>query len=83
MPSQPRAQACRFRLAEEIGQFLLAVLKPRPAEVFAVVLDQIEGTEHGGMVVKPITEGIEYREAAFIDHDGLAVDMTGRRGNGT
>jgi hypothetical protein len=26
------------------------------------------------MITKPITEGIEYREAAFIDHDGLIVD---------
>ena len=52
----------------------LPVLKPRPSKVFAVEFDKIEGTKHDGMITKPITEGIEYREAAFIDHDGLIVD---------
>jgi hypothetical protein len=44
------------------------------AEVFAVKFDQIEGAEHGGVVAKPITESVEYREAAFVDDDGLAVN---------
>ncbi len=42
-------------------------------EVFAVEFDQIEGTEHGSVVAKSITESVEYREAAFVDHDGLTV----------
>ena len=46
----------------------------RPAKVFAVEFDQIEGAEHGGVVAKPIMESVEYREAAFVDDDGLAVD---------
>ena len=41
---------------------------------FAVEFDKIEGTKYNGVVVKPITEGIEYREAGFVDHDCLAVD---------
>ena len=53
---------------------VLGVLKPRPSKVFAVEFDQIEGTEHGGVVAKPITESVEYREAAFVDHDGLTVN---------
>ena len=56
-----------------VGQRVLSILKPRPAKVFAVEFDQIEGTEHGGVVAKPITESVEYREAAFVDHDGLTV----------
>jgi len=53
---------------------VLTILKPRPPEVFAVELDQVEGAEHGGVVAKPITESVEYREAAFVDYDGLAAD---------
>ena len=45
-----------------------------PAEVLAVEFDQIEGAKHGGVVAKPITESVEYREAAFVHHDGLAVN---------
>ena len=44
-----------------------------PAKVFAVDFDQIEGAEHGGVVAKPIMEGVEYREAAFVDDDSLTV----------
>ena len=60
-------------VAEKGRQRVLSILKPRPAKVFAVEFDQIEGAEHGGVVAKPITESVEYREAAFVDHDGLAV----------
>ena len=52
-------------VAEEIGQRVLSILKSRPAKVFAVEFDQIEGAQHGGVVAKPITESVEYREAAF------------------
>ena len=62
-----------IRAAKEIGQRALPVLKPFTAGVLAVKLDQIEGAEHGGVVAKPITESVEDREPAFVDHDGLAV----------
>jgi len=62
-----------IRAAKEAGQRALAVLKPFTAEVLAVEFDQIEGAEHGGVVAKPITESVEYREAAFVDHDRLTV----------
>jgi hypothetical protein len=58
------------------SQCLLTILEPRPTEVFAVEFDQIEGAKHGGVVAKPIPESVEYREAAFVDHDGLAVHDT-------
>ena len=59
--------------ANEIAQRLFTILERHPTEVFAVEFDQIEGTEHGGVVAKPITESVEYREAASVDHDGLTV----------
>ena len=60
-------------VAEKGRQRVLSILKPRPAKVFAVEFDQIEGTKDGCVVAKPIPERVEYREAAFVDHDGLAV----------
>ena len=61
------------RAAEEIGQRVLPILKACPSDILAVEFDEIEGTEHSGVVAKPIPESVEYREAAFVDHDGLAV----------
>ena len=43
----------------------------------SVELDQVEGAEHGGMVVVPVAEEIEDRETLSIDDDGLAIDHTG------
>jgi hypothetical protein len=56
----------------------LTVLKPSTAEVLAVEFDEIEGAQHGGVIAKPITECVKYREAAFVHHDGLA-ERTGKR----
>jgi hypothetical protein len=39
-------------------------------------LDQVERAEHGGVVMMPVAQEVENREAALIDHDGLAVDET-------
>ena len=63
-------------VAEKGRQRVLSILKPCPAKVLAVEFDQIEGAQHGGVVAKPIPESVEYREAAFVDHDGLAVHDT-------
>ena len=63
-------------VVEKGRQRVLSILKPRPAKVFAVESTHIEGTEHGGVVAKPIPERVEYREAAFVDYDGLAVHDT-------
>ena len=45
-----------------------------PSEVLAVDLDQIKHTQHGGMIAKPVSENIEHRETALVDHNGLAVE---------
>ena len=60
--------------AEEVGQRMLTILQPRPSEVLAVEFDQIEGTEHGGMIAEAKTERIKYRQAAFVHDNRLAVD---------
>ena len=65
------------RATEEIGQRVLPILKARPSDILAVEFDEIEGAQYGGVVVKPMAECIEYREAVFVDHDGLAIDDTG------
>ena len=45
-----------------------------PAQVAA---SQIECAEHGGVVMMPVAQEVEDRQAALIDHDGLAVDEAG------
>lgn len=44
--------------AEEIGEQMFTVLKPRPTEVFAVEFDRVEGAEHGCAIAKPITKSL-------------------------
>ena len=58
---------------QQMGERRLATLQRLAAKVLTVQLDQIEGAQHGGMIVKAPAESVEYREAALIDHDGLAV----------
>jgi hypothetical protein len=64
----------RHRRAEEIGQLILAMLERLLAEIEAVELDQVEGAEHRGMIVMPITEEFEDREPLPVDDDRLTVD---------
>jgi hypothetical protein len=45
--------------AKEISERVFAGLERLLAEVVAVELDQVEGAEHGGMVVVPVAEEIE------------------------
>jgi hypothetical protein len=40
-------------------------------------LDQIEGAEHGGMVVAPGAQQVEGGEAPLVNHDCLTVDKAG------
>ena len=46
-------------VSEQIGEHGLAALDRLPPEVLAVELDQIEGAEHGGILVMPIVDQIE------------------------
>ena len=62
---------------QHIGQCMLALLDRRSAQILAVQFDQIEGAEHGGMVVMPGAEQIKGREAVGIDDNRLAVDKAG------
>ena len=64
-------------VAEKIGEHGLALLERLLAKVLAVEFDQVEGAEHGGMVVMPIAEEVEHREARLIDDDRLAIDDAG------
>jgi len=52
-------------------------VKARPSDILTVEFDEIEGAQYVGVVVKPMAECVEYREAGFVDHDCLAVDDTG------
>ena len=87
MPEDDRAVAIEMlvegdaviRAAKEIGQRALPVLKQFTAEVLAVELSQIEGAEHGGVVAKPITESVEYREAVFAAALPAAENSPARR----
>jgi hypothetical protein len=59
---------------KQIGEHGLAALDRLPPEVLAVELDQIEGAEHGGIVVMPMADQIEDWEPVLIDDDRLAVE---------
>jgi hypothetical protein len=62
---------------QQIGQGVLALLDRRPAQILAVQFNQIEGAEHGSVVMPPGTEQIKDREAIGVDHDRFAVDEAG------
>jgi hypothetical protein len=64
-----------IRFAEKVCQRALTIFQPRATEVLTIKLDQIEGAEHGGVIVLTITQSIEDREAASVDHYGLAVEQ--------
>jgi hypothetical protein len=40
-------------------------------------LDQVEGAEHGSIVVPPGAQQIEGRQSMGVDHDSLAVNEPG------
>jgi hypothetical protein len=66
---------------EKLGEPRLAVLERSPAKVLTVELDEVECTQHGGVIMKPIPESVKYREAALVGHNSLAIDpavSTGR-----
>ena len=62
--------------AQQFGQSALALLERRPAQVLAVKLDQVERAEHGGAVVLPVADQLEYRQPVSINNDRLAIDET-------
>jgi hypothetical protein len=62
------------RSAEQIGKHGLAALERLPPKVLAVEFDQVEGTEHNGMVILAVADEVEDREPVLIDDDGLAIE---------
>ena len=68
-------------VAEQIGEHGLAALDRLPAKVLAVEFDQIEGAEHGGMVVMPIAERSKIERpssSTTMASPSSAHDRTGR-----
>ena len=53
------------------------ILDRAPAQILTVKLDQVEGAQHGSMVVTPGAEQLEHREAAVVGDDDFAVDQAG------
>jgi hypothetical protein len=59
---------------EKISERAFALLEWLLAKIKAIELDQVEGAQHGGMVMTPIAREIEHRKPLPIDDDSLAVD---------
>jgi hypothetical protein len=53
------------------------------AEIETINLDQVEGAEHRSMIVMPVAEEIEDRQALPIDDDRLAIDDAGPHRQGS
>ena len=73
-----RAVACEVLIerdtvsgaAEEFSERGLALFEWLPTKVIAIQFDQVEGTEHGGIVKLPVAQQLEHR---------LTVDILARR----
>jgi hypothetical protein len=50
------------------------VLERLPPKVLAVEFDQVEGTEHGGIVILAVADEVEDREPGLIDDYRLAIE---------
>ena len=62
-------------VAQELAEPRLAELNRVQAQVLAIELDEIECAQQCIMMIaKPIAQGIEYREAALVTYDDLAVE---------
>ena len=54
-------------------QEIFAFLDGCASQVVAIKLDKIEGAKQGGMVMVPVAQQFEHREAALIDHNCFTV----------
>ena len=50
------------------------MLDRQRTQVVTIKLDQIERAEYGSVVMAPVAQEVEDREATLIDHDGFAID---------
>ena len=60
--------------AQNLRKGAFAFLDGSAPQVIAIKPDQIEGAKQGGVVVVPVAQEVEHREAALVDHDDLSVD---------
>jgi hypothetical protein len=60
--------------AQKLCQDVFPPLNRQRTQVVAIKLDQIERAEYGSVVMAPVAQEVEDREAALIDHDGFAID---------
>jgi hypothetical protein len=60
--------------ANELGQFALAVLDRRAAQILPLKLDQVEGAEHRGPAIPLPPDKLEHGETVIVGDDRLAVD---------
>jgi hypothetical protein len=59
-------------MTQKLRQDALALLDRRAPQVLAVEFEEVERAEHSGSVV---AVSVENGKAAFVAHDGLAVDQ--------
>jgi hypothetical protein len=67
----------RIRPVQQPDQRLLARLDRQLAQILAVEFEQVEGAEHGRVVVAPGPQQLEHREPGLVGNDGFAVDQAG------
>lgn len=65
----------RMSAAQQGSQPLFARLNRLPPQIFAVELEQIEGTMHGGRRRPMTADEVEHREPSFVADDLLAIDQ--------
>src|SRR4051812_171637 len=69
-------EADRVRgLAQQLRELPLPVQQPRVAQVFALMLDQIEREQHRIMVEAAAVQRLEIRKAIISAHHHLAIDQ--------
>jgi hypothetical protein len=61
---------------QKLRQEIFAFLDGCTSQVVAIKLDKIESAKQGSMVMVPVAQQFEHREAALIDHNGFTVDET-------
>ena len=63
-------------VGKHMGQRAHALFERLAPQILAVVLDQIEGAQHGRLIVAP-ERSSKVESATLVDHDRFAVDEAG------
>src|SRR5205823_6059079 len=59
---------------QKLCQGSLTLLDPDAPQVLAIMLEEVERAEDGGLVMTPVAQKVERCEAALVDHNDFAVD---------